>query len=401
MNMRKRITILLMIALLALSAFSGCAEEMPRDFGEGSSNSYNPMIMADGNAVYSEFYKARFDRSSGEITAICQDPECSGNCLLENSLLTLCGIEDRKLFFSALHRGDDNAVYFASVNTENGEVQVLREVREEDNAGTLRYYVNGGYIYYNTVQLPEGGDKNNFEDYDKFFCRMPSGGGKEEVLRQVRGWAETLIAAADGKLVSYWNNVIWLSDLTGGEPIPVLDLEKLGCTGCGIASTYGDRIYLLSNKKTSGVAAPNGTHPNESYCFVISAGTGEAKKLLEEPIISFCVAAEGVYFYPTEVRMMSDPAKYLPEDAKAVYLFGADTLYLCDHDGQNVHSVWKDTQGLIDFVEDYTIVDGTYYGWVDRFNREENHWESRFDWAEVDLGTGEMILTPYKGGRSQ
>ena len=382
----KKWNVFLVTILFCLASLVSCAEQLPKPPSlvyEQESITFN--TYAHGNYVFSEWgMGTQYNRTTGEIIkTFCSDPECKGDCFLENCFVTFSQMYQSRLYFSAFaFRGHDT--HYAYYDVESGKVKVLFTLSENETPISTRCFVSDGYMYYSCLKLKDGGDADNPNDYHVYIGRIPADGGREEIVYEARAWSESLQLVVGKTMITYFEDSMYKTDLTTGEQVKLFDAQANGYFRMDAVSYYRGNIYISA-------ALLNG---GKRYLLSVDIETGEHKRLIDEPIGNYKLTDEAVYFNLWDYRQLNDPELYPPDDddSGAMFSFYSSTLFACDHDGGNVRPVYTDETGYLSYGIEYTVIDGVYYGWANRFDVESNERSDDF-FAEIHFDTGDIIET--------
>ena len=127
-----------------------------------------------------------------------------------------------------------------------------------------------------------------------------------------------------------------------------------------------------------------------SFLVWVDVNTGEAGRVLETPVTSFCLTDEAIYYSPFKIRNLYVPDDYEehPENVKVCLM--DETLYACNLDGSNVRKVY--TNDTLDYAEDFTVIDEILYGWIYDYNEETRTFDKTF-FGAINFESGEIIRT--------
>jgi hypothetical protein len=184
-------------------------------------------------------------------------------------------------------------------------------------------------------------------------------------------------------IYTYYEGKLWRTDVATGDQMLLHDLEisKL--------DKIGDLMYL------DGVLYFAATRNGEKLLAQMDPQTGGWAYVIKTPIASYSITNDAIYYVPADHRQVNDPQKYPTSKKGALYASFADSVYACDHNGDNVRKVWTDESGVLNFASYFTVVDGVHYGYFSKFDAEENAWGTAH-FGELHYDTGEIIST-YKG----
>ena len=340
---------------------------------------YGPYIFADGK------YIRQYNLNTNLLSPSCVDPECQGTCLLEAAINKVTQAVDEKMFFSALDV-KTLTVRYGYQDLVTRDIKVLVTLSQLEDNNSFNSFVWNGYMYYSCKLLREGGDSKKPDDYRPHICRISVNGGDEEVVFESNGRLEMVVAdkiltTADGNLNSY--------DIETGEKRTLINLDEIGYKTFRGKNSYLDgKLYFLCGDGSYCVNQYNGKIYGYTYLLSVDIHTGEVKRVVEDPVISFALTNEAIYYAPFELRYMYVPENY-EENPKGVVIFLASpTLYACDLNGENTKAVY--TNETMDYIEAFTVIDNKLYGWLYEFD-DANHAFKDSYFGCIDLETKEII----------
>ncbi|MBQ7338710.1 MAG: hypothetical protein IJW40_09705 [Clostridia bacterium] len=369
-------------ALLCALSLGGCAERLP-EFERETEGAYESRVMGfwQGTVgVYHDFavddMGNLYDAFSGEIRGdFCEDAACDGNCFLEAGYTSVNQICDGRVYFTQYYAAEDLYLY-CDLELLTGRVEVLLRLPREESTSETHAWIENGYMYYMRTQLKEGGDSDNPTDYADCIFRIPLEGGESEMVYMARSVSESLQLVADNGVYTVDMGTIYRYDLTTGEQRALYNSVENGFRQSFGALQYVDGYLYMP-------AFPEGTAT--FLLAVLHVESGEWQLITEEPLASYAVTNDAVYFVLRQPHTVS-----APEFEMQYSNVCAPTIYACDTDGGNVRHIWTDESGLYDFIYGFTVADGVFYGNVSHFDVESNAWSAPF-FAEIRFDTGEIL----------
>jgi hypothetical protein len=396
----KRPLAFFMLLLITFTAVS-CTEkpDLPGKDSDGSGAVHKTNVVRDANIgiteygdyVYCTWGKIfRYNRKTGEFSRACADSECDGTCPLDNIVGYILQIVDGKLYFGSMEAYTHNYTYgYQDIIT--GEVKVLRVCSESEGPELCAPCVSGGYIYYMSKILREDGNAQNPDDYLSYVCRMSVEGGKEEIVFGLQDNYELLKFVSGGKLVTYIDGILYSIDIETKERTVIFDGKKEGYLSFGdYMSCLDGKIYFLCKTNSGMQSEYNNITYSYSYLMCLSLETGEAKRIVDKPIISFCLTDDAVYYTPFELRHMYIPEDYKEHPENVVVFLASPELHSCDLDGGNDKILY--TNKNMDFAKLYTVIDGVLYGWLWDYDESLHRFGSTY-FGIINLSTGKVTAT--------
>ncbi len=382
----KKITTLLLALILCLS-FASCKKEPPEPEIH-TTNVIRSDMFEYGNFVYTargSIY--RFNTLTGETESACLDPECDGKCPLHGGMSKLGALRDGKLYFWSF-MAFTHDIYIGYQDLISGEVTVLVTLSDSELSSDINF-VDGGYLYYYAALLREGGDERNPEDYERKLCRVPVEGGESEVIEIPGG---TIMTAADGKLILL-SNTLSVYDIEIGIERVIWDFKSDGYSYISDISYLDGKLYCLAKIPAESAEVVHSEYQDVTYAkdlFLVSVdvNTGEAKRVVEDAVESFCVTDDRIYYSPFELRHLFVPDNYKSDQSGLVTSFCADSLYSCKHDGSDVRAEYSNPN--IKGYGEFTVVGGKVCGKISIYD-EDNKYNKPAEFVSVNLENGEVL----------
>ena len=378
------------ILIICLSMISCSPHSSPSEVY--TTNVVKADMQSYGNYVYTYFGSIyRCDRVTNEFLKACVDPECDGKCPIDGAIAETDHIENGKLFFHSFE-AYTHKVHYGYQDIISGKVTILKTLSEMEALNYSRVFVCNGYIYYSYNILKDGGNAANEEDYKQHLCRMPIDGGKEEVLMQCD---ESLIAVIDNKIITVSVGTVFSYDIECREKKILWNYSDHGYTVVGAFSALNEKLYFLAGTSNYDQCKYTNMKLNHNYLISLNVNTGEASRVVECPIITYSLTDDRIYYSPMVIRYLYIPENYDNHLNEIVMFRGHETLYSCKLDGTEIREEY--TNSTVDYIEDYTVIDGKLYGWIKNFNQDTNSWENEY-FGTIDFET--EIIT-YIGERER
>jgi len=338
---------------------------------------YGPYLYYNDSKIY------RYNINTNTFSKACIDPTCDGTCALENVIGFVYQVYDGKLVFYS-YQAYTHDGFYGYQDTVSGEVKILRKLQEREDSSAPAYVYNDK-LYFKKNILRERGSMENPDDYIPHICRIPFEGGVEEVLFECGN--ESLVVVADGIIITYDTESVFAYDTDTLEKKTLFKLEDYGYTHmAGIPSYLNGNLYLRGHVADGVYSEYNENMARKlSYLVAVDVHTGELTRVVDEPVIQFCVTNEGIYYAPLKLRHMYIPEDY-EENPNKIQIFWADeTLHFCNHDGSGKKEVY--TNEKMDYVEMFTVIDNILYGLLFDYDDESHRWGERYH-GSIDLATG-------------
>ena len=276
----------------------------------------------------------------------------------------------------------------------SGEVTLLKTMDSDlISLGSDYICVEGEYVYYEATTLKEGGDKKNPNDYERSICRISLDGKKDEVFIKCAE-NEGMAIVCDGKIIMGSDGELYSMDIETKEKNFLFDCEEYDTLNTmGNIRYVNGKIYFTALSKYSYVSEITGGEWPQEILFSVDINTGEVKKVLEEPVVNFCVTDDAVYYVPFKYRIL-----YMPEDYENnkddLRTWKMDyTVYACDLDGKNVRAVYSNDK--ISCSRWMAVIGGVLYSYISDYDEEEHTYSSKLSFGAIDLETGKAITEKF------
>ncbi len=384
--------IIILLTLLLCLPLAACTKEPPAPAIHTTSvlRSGSTSMFEYGNFVYfSRGEIFRYNTVTGELTSACLDAECDGKCPLHGGMTRIGMIEDGKMYFYSF-AAFTHEINLGYQDLISGGVTVLETLSQYEMTNDLTF-VNNGYFYYYAGILKDGGDPKNYEDYESRLCRIPVTGGEREVLETPKGYPLFII---DGKLILNGSTVS-VYDLDTKLEKVVWNYSADGFTNVGDVSYVGGRLYMIAKVPAGNAETVFDQYKKVEYAkntFLVSVdiSTGEWAKVTEEPVESYTLTDDRVYYFPSEVRHLYVPENYEKRLEDICVSFIGATLHSRKLDGSDPRNEYTNENFYTCY--DYTVIDGKLYGIVSFFDEAKKK-SSDSGFAAIDLINGTVIGT--------
>ena len=395
--MKKSISMFLLLILL-LCNLCGCNDHLsiPKTVDEYDSQIIGWQMgkcIRQDQYIFTDWGRgAYYNMATGEyISNFCEDPECDGMCWLEMGITTINQVSDDRVYFTQLEAGTHD-LHYCYRDMISGEIHIILSLPEEETSVQSAAYIDGDMMYFPRILLKEGGNPDVLSDYLHYLCSVPVEGGECKVVYEMRGAAEHIALVVEGVLYTTFESSLWRTDLATGEQKALFNSVENGyVAGFGGFQYLRGNLYFLVNYASGGVSFADGSKlTNNKRVILLDTATGIWRELLDIPVTSYCLTNDAIYICPTEPHQLSDPEIYTPTTEGVKYLSASVTLYECKPDGSELHPIWTDESGALDFCETYTVSDGVLYGMLWEFDQKNNRWGDAF-FGEIHLDTGEVI----------
>lgn len=338
---------------------------------------YGPYIFVDGK------YIRQYNLNTNLLAPSCQDPECDATCQLEAAINKVNQVVDGKLFFYA-YQAYTHIVQYGYQDLVSGDIKVLVTLSEVEDTLRSNAFVWDGYMYYTRKLLREGGDSENPDDYIPHICRVSVDGGDEEPLFAGN---EALVMVADNKIITIANGDMYSYDIETQNRQTLFNVEEIGYKNSAGSYQYlNGKVYFICLDDTVSTSEYKKKEYPNRFLLSVDIHTGEVERVVEEPVISYALTGDTIYYFPFEVRHL-----YIPEDLDprgvVVYLASA-TLYACDINGENQRALY--TNENWDVADQFTVVGNKLFACVYEFDRDNCTYTDGY-WGYLDLDTKEII----------
>lgn len=305
-----------------------------------------------------------------------------------NGVMTyISQVADGRMYFSSMEAYTHIYTYgYQDIVT--GEVKVLRVCSESESPELSAPCVEDGYIYYICKILRNDGDAKNPDDYLPYVCRMPADGGDEETVCELEDNYELLKFVIDGKLITYFDGVFYSINIETKERIVIFDIVKEGYRSySGYMSCLNGKIYFICQSDSYVESEYKKSRHQLSFLLCIDMKTGDVKKVIEEPVISFCLTDDTIYYSLFELRHLYIPEDYKEHPENVVIFLTSPDLHACDLDGSNDRVIYTNEE--INFATSYTIIDEVLYGFLWDYNENLHKFGDTY-FGKIDFSTGKV-----------
>lgn len=384
----KRLLAVLLCGLCVLSCIACQSPSRPpleahstqviRAGGPFSILEHGPYVFIGGKSI------RRYHRGTNLLTSACLDPECDGSCPLHGGITVVDQLVDGRLYFYS-YQHFTHGVRYGYQDIVTGEVKVLVTLSEKEDTMRWAAFVCDGYLYYTRRLLREGGDAENPEDYVDHICRMPADGGDEEAFIRTN---EPLLMVAEGKIVTMQDGDVHTYDIATKEKKTLFNIQTIGYKNfAGNFSFVNGKLYTLCRGDTYATSEYKQSSHLHQFLISVDIHTGEVKRVIEDPVIAYALTDDAIYYAPFELRHLYIPEDYERHPEQVAIFLASATLHACDLDGGNPRAVY--TNEKLDYIEGFTVIDGTLYGWLYEFD-DVNHVFGESYFGSIDLASGEI-----------
>lgn len=396
----KRILPIFLIMVLVLLP---CCSEKPDMDLPGEDEIHTSQVITRCIAEYGDYiyFRAtkmmRYNRKTGVMQPLCTDPDCGSDCLLCSPVNETTQIVDGKLYGCYMLPFTRECVY-ACYDLVTNEMKVLLTLPRDEAADVQPPVLDGGYLYYTGQYLREGGSAKNPDDYQPYVGRIPTDGGKAEVMCPMESrYSERFLTVADGKAITSLNDCLYATDFETDERSLLFDPEEHGLARRYEWYSYLDG-YLYMLYRAPGSSKVTATYQDieipssMGYQFLVKIDprTGEMTQLLGDRVEFFWLTEDTIYYTELGYRMFYVPEDYVYDENdpfnKTVLSESLDTLYACDLDGSNRRAVYTDP--LTIFSYQGTVIDNCYYGNLREY--DETQHKTKLVYGKIDFTTGEF-----------
>ena len=383
--------IICLCGAFALSCYTGCNSDALQSNEPYSTAVKNVQFAADGDNIYADWGKIyRFDRSTETFAIACTDPDCDSNrCPLECVINYFAGVSDGKVYFSSFQQFSHNFL-LSYLDMATGECVTVKTMSEAEDPGVIFSFVEDGWWYYTRKILKEGGNADYANDYNAWLCKISLDGQNDQPIRELKD-AESLQMAGAGKVVTYYNGALYTTDIQSGDVYELYSLTENGFTNPYTDLYYLDgKIYFLAASTTT----KHSEYTQQSYplCFLlcIDLTTKEVRQILDQPLCSFYLSDDALYYVPFELRHIYIPDNYKEHPNTVSICLFEDAIYRCDLNGEHSEKLYSNDR--IDFIENFVVIEDTLYGWLYDYNEETHTYDKTF-FGGIEFSTRRVIRT--------
>ena len=357
-----------------------------------TTNAKNNDFAGYGNYVFYEWGTVyRYNKKTETLDKACRDVECDGEkCPLEGDISSIGGVYDGKLYFFVYKPMTiQDKVFIGYQDILSGEITVLKTMDSDlISLGSEYIYVEGEYVYYEATTLKEGGDKTNSNDYERSICRISLDGKKDEVFIKCAE-NEGMAIVCDGKIIMSSDGELYSIDIETKEKRFLFDCEEYDTLNIvGNIRYVKGKIYFLAESKHRYVPEVIGGEIRYKILFSVDINTGEVKKVVEDPVVYFCVSDDAVYYVPFNFKILYMPEDYENNKDDLKVWWVDSTVYACDLDGKNIRAVYSNDK--ISYSRRMAVFGGVLYSLIGDYDEEEHYYSSKVSFGAIDLETGKI-----------
>ncbi len=378
-------------ALLFIFMITSCKKDKTPQINELHTTNVKKYGFAEyGNYVYSEWGRIyRFNRKTDTFLPACMDPECEGDCPVDCVMSYFAGIYDGRLYFCGWQQYT-HKVFLAYQDVATGEVGVLKTLNEIEDSGGYYTFIENGYWYYKCKILKDGGDASDPNDYESYICRIKTDGTNDEAFIICEP-GEAIIMVGSGKILTSLDGGIYSIDIESKTRNELFSYSANGYINAATPASYlNGKIYFLARSGMSRTSEYTNQTFQLNFLVWVDIESGESGKVIEEPVTSFCLTDDAIYYVPFKLRHIYVPEDYEEHPEEVTVCISDESLYVCDLNGKNSRVIY--TNEKMDYAKNFTVIDNILYGWLLDYNEETHRFDKTF-FGAIELETGRIIRT--------
>ena len=215
-------------------------------------------------------------------------------------------------------------------------------------------------------------------------------GKKDEVFIKC-GEKDGMSLVYGGKLIMAYKGDLYSIDIETKEESLFFDCEAYDTLK--LASRLiciNGKVYFSAYSEYPYIPEITGGEVSLKILYSVDVNTGEVKKVLEEPIVYFCVSDDAIYYVPFKYSVLYMPEDYENNKDDLKTWTQDNTVYACDFDGKNIRAVY--TNDKISYSSRFCVFDGILYSFTSMYNEEEYSYGNKVSFTVIDLETGELTI---------
>ena len=204
--------------------------------------------------------------------------------------------------------------------------------------------------------------------------------------------SERLLMIADGMMIFEDNNKIYTVVIAAGEKKEIFDYAANGFVALATRPSYlNGKMYLTAcGAETAKSEYVDGVTYQIPYLFSIDVKTGEAKKIVNEPVMSFTLTDDAIYYLPFKIRYLYVPDDYRNHPEKVITRLSDESMYTCGLDGKDIRKLYTDSN--LGYPVEYTVIEGKLYGTMSYYDGENHKFIDGF-YGEIEFESVKVTQT--------
>lgn len=343
-----------------------------------------------------------FDRENLDLSELPIDLSAYGIENFNKNALAVSNIDGMYLYFSySYYEGLTNYSQFYRYNLLTAETSLILSSKSvafpmlnSSSSSELflvnshyNFYAHSGYLYY----FGWDGD-TRFSDVSQYLCRVPVGGGEEEILAEYENINEYIRFVEGDRVITETGTSINVYDISKNKRTELWNAKNNGYSYVTTDRSFvlnGKYYFLASKEKPSVAESEEGFKDDwktpDSYLIALDIKSGKFERVLDIPIYSFCISEDKVYYVPTKYSIIP-PEDLRNENSRLKLRYSSDTLYSCDLDGKNPEAVYSSSEVMI--TEMYCINGGNLYTLIAHYPGAETYSDNKI--AAIRLSDGQI-----------
>ena len=392
MKKKELITIIIIAIVLAAILFGAIflTSRRKNTSEERLINVYNPIM--NGKILYNSSGIPIIDPEIPDISELPVDLSAFGIDNFDKNLLIAGNFDGINLYFSYRHNnGLTDEYQFYRYNSITAEISKIEFKTGFDRNSFYNFYAHGGYLYYSSYD-----DFTNYEELKnscKYLCRVPVGGGKEEVLAKYDDTGEFICFVDGDSVVTANRSSISVWDVSKKKKTEIFNAERNGFRLITAERSfyYQGIMYFEAEKDLPSVAdADEGFKESwrtpDSYLIALDIKKKEWKKAVDDPVSIFCVTEDEIFYVKKKYR-------WLPKSDFALSINDILTVYgdssICSQPigGGEERVVY--TNEKISYNEIFSVKNGKLCGRIN--SPTETDYDYKVKFAVIDFSSKNIV----------
>lgn len=281
---------------------------------------------------------------------------------------------------------------FFKYNLVTSEISKIEFSTQFEVNSYFTFYAHGGYLYYFGWNNPEPSE--DYNNTEKYLCRVPIVGGNEEVISKCKrkSRTENIIMVENDTVITSEGLAIYGYDISNNVEYLVFMPPDNGYVIISLDNIFyqNGKLYFLAAKDLPSVAeAEEGFKDkwksHDYYLIALDIGTRKWKKAVDDPVSCFCISDGRIYYIKKKYRILY--LSEFPIAEKDIWTVTSDSsVRSCTLGGgdEQVHY----TNEKISVNEIFSVKNGILCGKITATDETEYDYDNKL--AVIDFSSGNI-----------